>query len=77
MARIGNRRPAYRVLVGRPGGKRPLARPRYRWEDNTKINLQEVEGGMDWIYVVLDRNMWKARVTAGANFGFLKTREIS
>jgi hypothetical protein len=47
---MGDRKGAYRVLVGRPEGKRPLGRPRRRWEDNIKINLQEVGwGGMDWI----------------------------
>jgi len=47
---MGERRDVYRVLVGKPGGKRPLGRPRRRWEDNIKMNLQEVGcGGMDWI----------------------------
>jgi hypothetical protein len=47
---MGERRGAYRVLVGRPRGKRPLEIPRRRWEDNIKIDLQEVcWGGMDWI----------------------------
>ena len=50
MARMGNRRGVYRVLVGKPGGKRPLGRPRRRWEDNIKMDLQEVGfGGMDCI----------------------------
>jgi hypothetical protein len=77
VARIGYRRPGYRVLVGRPGGKRPLARPRYRWENNIKIDLHEMERGMDWIDVTLDRNMWQARMNAVTTFGFLKLREIS
>jgi len=48
--RLGERRGAYRVLVGRREGKRPLGRPRHRWEDINEINLQEVGcGGMDWI----------------------------
>jgi len=47
---MGERRDIYRVLVGKPEGKRPLGRPRRRWENNIKIDLQEVGcGGMDWI----------------------------
>jgi len=50
VARMGERRDVYRVLVGKPEGKRPLGRPRRRWEDNIKLDLQEVGcGGMDWI----------------------------
>jgi len=50
VAHIWERRDAYWVLVGRREGKRPLVRPRHRWEDNIKMNLQEVGwGGMDWI----------------------------
>jgi len=47
---MGERRVVYRFLVGKPGGKKPLGRPRRRWEDNVKMDLQEVGcGGMDWI----------------------------
>jgi len=50
VARVGERRGVYRSLVGKPEGKRPLVRPRHRWEDNIKMDLQEVGcGGMDWI----------------------------
>jgi len=50
VARVGERRGVYTVLVAKPEGKRPLGRPRCRWEDNIKMNLQEVVcGGMDWI----------------------------
>ena len=49
VARIGERRSLYRVLVGKLEGKRPLGRPRRRWEDSIKIELQEVGWGMDWI----------------------------
>jgi hypothetical protein len=51
VARVGKGRGAYKILVGRPEGRRPLWRPRRRWEDNIKVGLQEVgwEGGMDWI----------------------------
>jgi len=51
---------AYRVLVRTPEGKRPLGRPRRRWEDNIKMDLQEVEcRGMDWIDVAQDRDRWR------------------
>jgi hypothetical protein len=50
VARVGERRGIYRVLVGKPEGKRPLGRDRHRWEDSIKVDLQEVGcGGMDWI----------------------------
>jgi len=52
----GERRGVYRVLVGKLAGKRPLGRPRHRWEDNIEMNLQEVGcGGMDWIDMAQDR----------------------
>ena len=54
---MGERRGLYRVLVGKPKGKGPLGRPRGRWEDNIKMDLQEVGcGGMDWINLVQDRD---------------------
>ena len=69
MARIGDRRGAYRVLVGTPEGKRPLGRPRYRREDNIKICFQAVRwGGMDWIDLAQDRDNWRALVIAVMNF---------
>ena len=58
----------YRVLVGKPEGKRPLGRPRRRWEDNIKMDLQEVGcGGMDWIELAQDRDRWRTLVYAGMN----------
>ena len=58
----------YRVLVGKPGGKRPLGRPRRRWEDNIKMNLQKVGcGGMNWIELAVDRYRWRALVNAVMN----------
>jgi len=58
----------YTVLVGKPEGRRPLGRPRHRWEDNIKIDLQEVGcGGMDWIELAQDRDRWWALVTAVMN----------
>jgi hypothetical protein len=57
VARIGDRRGLYRVLVGKSEGKRSLGRPTCRWEDNIKMDLQEVGcGGMDWIEVAKDRD---------------------
>ena len=56
VAGMGERRGAYRLLVGNPEGKRPLGRPRQRWEDNIKMDLQEVDGGMDWIDLSQDRD---------------------
>jgi hypothetical protein len=56
VARMGERRVVYGVLVGKPEGKRPLGRPRRRWENNIKIDLQEVGcGGMDWTELTEDR----------------------
>jgi hypothetical protein len=66
--RIGERRIVYRILVGKPGGKRPLGRPRLRWEDNIKMDLQEVGCGcMDWIKMAQDRDRWRALVNAVRN----------
>jgi len=58
----------HKVLVGKPGGKRPLGRHRRRWEDNMKMDLQEVGcGGMDWIELAQDRGWWRALVNAVMN----------
>jgi hypothetical protein len=57
VARMGEKRAAYRILVGRPEGRRPLGRPRLSWEDNIKIDLQEVRWwGMNWIELAEDRD---------------------
>ena len=61
-------RVVYRVLVGKPEGKRPLGRPRRRWEDNIKMYLREVVcGGMEWIELAQDRNKWRALVNVVMN----------
>jgi len=65
---MGEGRGMYRVLVGKPEGKRPLGRPRRRWEDNIKMNPQEVGcGGMDWIELPQCRDRWRALVNAVMN----------
>ena len=68
VARKGERRGVYRVLVGKPEGKRSLGRPRHRWEDNIKMDLQEVGCGvMNWIELAQDRDRWRALVNAVMN----------
>jgi len=63
------RRGVYRVLVGKPEGKRPLGGSRRRWEDNIKLDLPEVGcGDMDWIELVQNRNRWRELVNAVMNF---------
>jgi hypothetical protein len=67
---MGERRGAYRVLVGKPDGKRTLGKSRCRWEENIKMDLQEVgREGMDWIDVAQDRERWRALVNAVINIG--------
>jgi len=68
VAFMGERRGAYRVLVGKLEGERPLARPRHRWEDNIKMGLQETEcGGVVWIDLAEDRDRWRALVNVVMN----------
>ena len=67
VARMGERRVVHRVLVGKPEGKRPLGRPRRRWEDNIKMDLREVVGGGDWMELAQDRDMWRALVNTVMN----------
>ena len=65
VARVGERRCVYKVLVRRPEGKRPLGRPRRRWEYNIKIDLQEMGcGGMGWIGVAQNRDRWRELMSA-------------
>jgi hypothetical protein len=68
---MGEEKGVHRVLVGKPEGKRPLGRPRRRWEDNIKMNLQEVEGGRgDWMELAQDTDGWRALVSTVKNFQF-------
>jgi len=68
VARMGEERGAYRVLVGKPEGKRPLGRPRRRWADNSRMDLQEVGCGyVDWIGLAQDRDRWRTLVSAVMN----------
>jgi len=68
VAYVGERRGIYRILVGNPEGKRPLGRPRHRWEDNIKMDLPEVGcGGMDWIELSQDRDRWRELVNVVMN----------
>jgi hypothetical protein len=65
---MGEERGMYRFLVGKPEGKRLLGRPRHRWEDNIKMDVQEVGcGGMDWIGLAQDRDRWRAIANAIMN----------
>jgi hypothetical protein len=67
VACMGEKRGADRILVGRPEGTRPLGRPRHRWEDNIKMDLQEAGWGMNWIELPQDRDRWWALVNAVMN----------
>ena len=70
VARMGEERGVYRVLVGKPEGKRPLGRPGRRWVDNIKVDLQEVGFRyMDWIGLAQDRDRWRTLVSAVMNLG--------
>ena len=78
MARMGEGRGLYRVLVGKPEGKRALGRPRRRWEDNIKMDLQEVGGVCgDWMELAQDRDRWRALVSKVMKLRFPKMRGIS
>jgi hypothetical protein len=68
VARVGEKRSAYRLMVGKPEGKRPLGRPRCRWVDNIKIDPRETGwGDVDWIGLAQGRDKWRALVNAVMN----------
>jgi len=72
VARMGEERGVYRVLVGKPEGRRPLGRPMRRWMDNTRMVLQEVgRGYVDWIGLAQDRDRWRTLVSAVMNLRVL------
>jgi hypothetical protein len=65
VAHMGEGRNVYRVLVGKPEGKKPLGRPMRRWEDGIKMDLRETGcGGVEWIHLAQDKNRWRALVNA-------------
>jgi len=75
---MGEGRGVYRVPVGRPEGKRPLGRPRRRWEDNIKMDLKEVGGGCeDWMELTQDGDRWRALVSTVMNLRVPQMRGIS
>jgi hypothetical protein len=70
VARVGEGRGVHRIMVGKPEGKRRLGRPRHRWEDNIKMDLQEMGGSCrDWMELAQDREMWRAVVSKVMNLG--------
>jgi len=78
VAGMGEGRVVHRVLIGKPEGKRPLRRPRRRWEDNIKMVLQEVGGGCgEWVELAQDRDRWRALVNTVRNLRVPKMRGIS
>ena len=78
MARMRDGRGVHRVLIGKPEGKRPLGRPRRRWEDNIKMDLREVGGDCgDWMDLAQDRDRWRALVSTVRNLRVPKMRGIS
>ena len=78
VARMGKGRAVHRVLVGKPEGKRQLGRPRRRWEDNIKMDLQEVGGSYgDWMELAQDRDRWRALVGTVKNLRVPRSWGIS
>jgi hypothetical protein len=75
VARMGEERKVYKVLVGKPEGKRPPGRPRHRWEDGIRMDLREIAlGGLDWFRLSQDRDRWRAVVSAVMNLRVLAPR---
>jgi hypothetical protein len=75
VARMGEGRNVYRVLVGKPDGRRPLEGPGHRWEDGTKLDLREIGWGIvEWIQLAHDRDRWRDLVNAVMNLRVLTSR---
>jgi hypothetical protein len=75
VARMGEERKVYKVLVGKPEGKRPLGRPRRRWENGIRKDLREIGlGCVDWNRLAQDRDRWRAVVSAVMNLRVLAPR---
>jgi hypothetical protein len=75
VASMGPGRNVYRVLVGKPEGKRPIWRPRRRWKDGVKMDLREIGwGDVEWIHLARDRDWWWVLVNAVMNFRVLAPR---
>jgi hypothetical protein len=75
VACMGEGRNVYRILMGKPEGKRPLERPRRRWEDGIKMDLREIGcGGVEWIHLAQDRDLWRALVNVVMKFRVLAPR---
>jgi hypothetical protein len=75
VARMGEGRNVYKVFIGKPEGKRPLGRPRHRWEDGIRMDLREIGlGGVDWIRLAQDRDWWQAVVSAVMDLRVLAPR---
>jgi hypothetical protein len=75
VARMGERRKVYEVLMGKPEGKRPQGRPRRRWDDGVRMDLREIGlGDVDWIRLSQDRDRWRAVVSAVMNLRVLAPR---
>jgi hypothetical protein len=74
---MGETRARYKILAGKPKGKRPLRRPRFRWKHNIKMDLSEVGfGHADWIRLSQDRDRWRGLVTAAPNLGLIKGEKL-
>jgi len=72
VARMGEERNVYKVLMGKPEGKRPLGRPRHRWEDGIRMDLREIGwGSVEWIQLAQDRDRWQALVNMVMNLQVL------
>jgi hypothetical protein len=72
VARMGEERKVFKVLVGKPEGKRPLGRPMHSWDDGVRMDLRKIGlGGVDWIQLAQDRDRWRAVVSAVMNVRLL------